>query len=99
MDKETNVLDTILTTFEEFEKVLGKCVNKMAFEDQKTMKEILGKNIRRVGENLPGFEVRTATSIPEGKISYIKLGASKQSGVGATEQYYIRTGTYDDLDW
>lgn len=100
IDKQAkSVLDTIIKDFEEFKDLLWKCSEKMKLNEEKTIKEIIGKHIRRVNLDIESIEPSIIEGIEKDVIKFLKLGSVKVPNYDSVEkQYYFYTGIkYDDF--
>lgn len=92
-----NVLDTKISEYNEFEDLLWKCVSNFDPAKETTLKDILGKHIRRINFDLPGIEKIVIRKIKDGELKFLKLGNPKLEA-GKDIQYYFYTGlAYNDL--
>lgn len=92
IDKEAKyILDTIITEYSDFENLLWSCAEKQNQTDEKSLKELLGKHIRRIKIDIANIEKIVITRIENGEIEFLKLGKSSNIN-GQKTQLYIFTG-------
>jgi Domain of unknown function (DUF4145) len=92
------MLDTIITDYTEFEDFLWRCSEKVDVNTEKSIKEILGKHIRRIKIDLGTIEKLVINRINTGEIEFLKLGKANTNPDGSTIQLYLFTGkVYDDV--
>lgn len=99
LDKEAKFfLDTIITEYSEFEDFLWQCAEKISKGEEKNIKEILGKHIRRIKIDIASVEKVIINRINNGNIEFLKLGSQKNNPDNTTSQLYLFTGKeYDYL--
>jgi Domain of unknown function (DUF4145) len=99
LDKEAKyILDTIITDYTEFEDLLWRCAEKMDLEQEKNIKQILGKHIRRVKIDLQSIDKILVSRINSGHIEFLTLGKTVNNQDDTFTQFYRFTGkVYDDL--
>jgi hypothetical protein len=89
IDLESASLDTPIQNIEDFERLVFAMVKTFEDGQEKTMREILGKHIRRVGNELPMLETQLIKLVNEGKSQTVKLGRVETTQ-GKAMQYYLR---------
>lgn len=96
MDSEAkNVLDTIITEYNDFEVLLWKLAEKHVKNEPKSLRDFLGKHIRRIKIELPQIETIVKARIETKEIEFLELGNKEKDG---SEQLYLYNGkSYDDL--
>ena len=84
------VLDTIIKNYSDFEHLIYECSKRMKVGDEKSMIEILGKNIRRI-TNFNELELAFIESLKKGFNDYLKLGEFKSNNniESESQQYYL----------
>lgn len=94
-----SVLDTIIKDYSDFETLLWKCAEKQNQDEEKTLKEIFGKHIRRLNIDFVLAEKAVIEGINKGVITFLRLGAFKKATLDdSPRQHYFFTGQeYDDL--
>jgi len=94
IDKQAkSVLDTIIKDYPDFESLLWKCVEKQSLTEEKTLKQIFGKHLRRINIDLTIAEKTIIDSIQKGAIEFLKLGSLKTlSTETMPTQHYFYTG-------
>jgi len=94
-----SVLDTIIKDYSDFEDLLWRLVNKTNTNDERTLKEILGKHIRRINFALESIEHIVIERIKSGDLKFLKLGEIKiaQSETSQKQHYFYTGIEYDDL--
>ncbi|WP_298153906.1 DUF4145 domain-containing protein [Flavobacterium sp.] len=93
-----NILDTIITDYSEFEDFLWRCSEKSIQTEEKTIKEILGKHVRRIKIDLINVEKIVVNRINTGNIEFLKLGGIKNNPDNSKSQLFTFTGKeYDEL--
>lgn len=99
LDKEAkSILDTIITEYSDFEDFLWSCSEKLNEKEDKTLKEILGKHIRRIKIDLENVEKIVISRINSKHIEFLKLGEIKNNSDNTKSQLYSFTGKeYDAL--
>lgn len=99
LDKEAkSILDTIITEYSDFEDFLWRCSEKLNETEEKTLKEILGKHIRRIKIDLENAEKIVISRINSKHIEFLKLGGIKNNTDNTKSQLYFFTGKeYDEL--
>jgi hypothetical protein len=99
LDKQAKtILDTIITEYSEFEDFLWRCSEKLNQAEDKTIKEILGKHIRRIKIDLDNIEKIVISRINSKQIEFLKLGVTKNNSDSTKSQTYLFTGKeYDEL--
>lgn len=71
-------LDTIIKTYQEFESLLWLCVQRFQLNEAKSLKEILGKHIRRITSNLEDLEKQLVDRIQKSEITFLALQNESQ---------------------
>lgn len=90
-------LDTIIKDFKGFEELLKKILPKFEIGDEKTLKEILGKNIRQITTDLLLLEKALIEGISKGMIDYLSLGANKPTEQESSNQQHFIIKVVDFL--
>lgn len=85
-------LDTIITNFEEFKELLWKSLSKESKGVEKSIKEILNKNYRRLELALiPSFNDKLISEINSGNLKWLSVGSLKPSSKETNDvQHFIR---------
>lgn len=98
IDREAKfVLDTIVKEFADFEELLWQCANKLKVDEEKALKGILGKHIRRISVDIATLETVLIDQINKGELEFLKLGEIKQAGTEMiNQQHYIFTNKRGD---
>ncbi|HEX7413477.1 MAG TPA: DUF4145 domain-containing protein [Bacteroidia bacterium] len=93
------MLDTIIKNYGGFVTLLWTQSERLEESEEKSLKEILGKHIRRVNLELDKIEALVIEGIKNGSIDFLKLGSKK---LDATEkvvcQHYMFTGKKQNDD-
>lgn len=94
-----SVLDTIVKDYSDFETLLWKCAEKQNVTEEKTLREIFGKHIRRLNIDFVIAEQTVIEGINKSVITFLRLGDFKKATLDDTpRQHYFFTGeAYDDL--
>ena len=92
MDKEAkSFLDFVIKEYEDFEELVLQSSMKIKEGEEKTVKQILGKHIRRLGTNLLTFEPNFIQRIKNGEVLSWELGTLKSTATNSVnQQHYIR---------
>lgn len=87
------VLDTFITDFSDFEKLLHKKLKKFKKDDDFPLAKYLEKDVRRLNGQLTKFEAELIDAINKGEFDLLKLGDSKPFGDNTTEyfQHFIQS--------
>lgn len=98
IDREAkNVLDTIITDYNDFEELLWQCAEKHNKNEPKSLKEFLGKHVRRIKIDLEQIEVIIKTRIESKEIEFLELGVMRDKG-DVSEQLYLYNGKeFDEI--
>jgi hypothetical protein len=96
IDNASKSLDMVIDTFNEFESLVWKMVKTLETDQEKSMREILGKHIRRLGNRLPEMEAQLVAVVRSGNTETVKLGKVMQIE-GQMVQYYLR-GDHEEFD-
>ncbi|MBF0694888.1 MAG: DUF4145 domain-containing protein [Flavobacterium sp.] len=85
-------LDTIITQFEDFKNMFLRKFFKEASGTEKSVKEIFGKDYRRIELNyLPNFSQQMIDEINNGTINALTIGSIKNSSVENTPvQHFVK---------
>lgn len=93
LDKEAKfVLDTIITEYSELEDFLWRCSENYNLTEEKSIKDILGKHVRRIKIDIGNIEKIVIQRISTGNIEFLKLGGLKNNPDNTTVQLYLYTG-------
>jgi hypothetical protein len=100
-------LDSIIDDYEKFKELLWFKVMNLVKGDEKNLKEIFTKDIRRVYDNIEAFEKRLIEEIKKKNIEYLELGKTvSEKNDTSKVQYYIVTSSkylnnlpFDDFDF
>jgi hypothetical protein len=93
IDIEANEqLDTIIINYEDFKNLYGRKLVKMTAGDEKSIKEALGKDFRRIESNyISNFTQELINEINAGTLSAITVGSVKNSSVeNIPVQHFIK---------
>ena len=75
-------LDTIINNFEDFKNILFKKFHKANSGDEKSIKEILSKDFRRIETSyIPNFTQQIIDEISNGTITNLSIGGNKVSSI------------------
>lgn len=96
MDNISNELDTVVHTFDDFQGLVFQIARTLEEGQEKNIREILGKHVRRVGARLSQMEAELIKEIRNGSSDILKLGEIVDMG-GQKVQYYLR-GDNAELD-
>lgn len=95
------VLDTVINSFSDFHDILWRCAETLPLDAEKTLQEILGRNIRRIKLDLAVIEPLLINGIKNKEIKFLKLGTIKPTKKNAQPvQHYYFSGevwVIDDL--
>lgn len=89
------LLDTIIKEYTQFERLVRNCAKeKYKPGDKKTLKEILGKHIRRISVGLDVFEKTLLENVKQGQIDWLSIveGSTDENEYEITKEIVI-----DDL--
>ena len=89
IDNIPNELDTVVHTFDDFKGLVFQNVRTLEEGQEKNIREILGKHVRRVGAHLPQMEAELINEIQSGSSDILKLGKIVDMG-GQKVQFYLR---------
>lgn len=93
-----SVLDTIIKDYPDFEDLLWRCASKLNPVQQYSLKQILGKHIRRLNFDLATIEQILIDRVNSGTAKFLKLGEIRPSEDESNpKQHYHYNGLeYDD---
>lgn len=87
------VLDTIITNFDDFKKLLVKKLKNFEKGDEFPLAKFLGKDVRRLNRQEAKFELELIDAIDKGDFTRLTLGSKKQFGTNNSNnlQHFIIT--------
>lgn len=92
LDRDSKTeLDTIIDDYEDFKELFWICVRKMKIGEEKNLKEILGKHIRRIDmQTIQKFEELLNKDVLSKNIAGMTIGKIEKDKNGVQLQYYIK---------
>lgn len=92
IDKQVqfNNIETVISDYTGFLELLNVKISLLALGDELIINKILGKEIRRVLDKLPGFENTLIQEIKNGDYKFLQIGVKKVSeGTNKEFQHFI----------
>jgi len=99
LDKDAkNLLDTIIKQYEDFESLVIDCIiSKYKLGDVKTLKEILGKHIRRISIDIESLEFTLKEKIRNKEFIHLNINERIDKASPTLDQAYIITNIIPPL--
>jgi hypothetical protein len=86
----SGVLETIIIHFQEFERLLNKCIKKFNPGDEIPLAKILSKDIRRLNGKIADYESELVDKINNNEYTKLEIGKVDSYGNDTTQRQHFK---------